>query len=207
MRMDEKSRERLAAEFARTGRALFEGGLNNSHSGNLSVRLDDRLVITRRGAMLGELASGDLVSVSLRESDGSTEAASTEFKVHRAIYEATDAQAVVHSHPRTATALSLLGRDIVPVDLEGRFYFRRVPVIDSREPAGSEELGRELSLWLRDFPIIVVRGHGAFAVGRSLEEGLRFSHTLEWSSDIISRCIGIGVPLDELLKKMEHGED
>ena len=178
MRMEGESWERLAAEFARIGRILFQGGLNNSHSGNLSVRLGDKLVITRRGAMLGGLSPDDLVPGGLKRDDSGIALASTEVKVHRAIYLSTSALAVVHTHPRSATALSLNGDSIVPVDVEGRYYFKRVPVFTAGKAIGSEEL----------------------------EKGLQISHSLEWSCDILLRCLAMGLSPEALMGDDMHGE-
>ncbi len=205
-KMEGESWDRLVEEFALAGSTLFAAGLNNSHSGNLSVRLGGRLVITRRGSMLGRLSTEDLVSVGLDEDDSGIALASTEVNVHRSIYRSTSALAVVHTHPRSATALSLSGRDIVPVDVEGRYYFKRVPVLGVKRAIGSEELESELPVLLKDFPIVVVKGHGAFAVGGSLEEGLQISHSLEWSCDIILRCAALGLSVKDLLSDEKHGD-
>ncbi|MCJ7498951.1 class II aldolase/adducin family protein [bacterium] len=206
MRKEGESFKRLIEEFNRVGRILFTGGLNNSHSGNLSVRLGDRVVITRRGAMLGELAADDLVDVGLIEDDSGIALASTEVKVHRAIFAATSHLAIVHAHPRTATALSM-GRDfLVPVDDEGRYYFKRIPVLAVRASIGSDDLERELPAMLKDYPIVMVRGHGAFAVGGNLEEGLQITHALEWSCDILLRCLALGMTEEDLMGDRTHGE-
>ena len=196
---------RLENEFSRVGRILFQGGLNNSHSGNMSVRLGDRVVITRRGAMLGELAGEDLVQVGLTEDDSGIALASTEVGVHRAIYAATSHLAIVHTHPRTATALAMTRDHLVPVDDEGRYYFKRVPVLSVGRSIGSVELEKELPALLKDFPIVMVRGHGAFAVGGNLEEGLQITHALEWSCDILARCLALGMDEDELVGDRTHG--
>lgn len=206
MKMEGESWERLVEEFAGVGRTLFAAGLNNSHSGNLSVRLGDSIVITRRGAMLAELTSQDLIAVGLKHDDSGIALASTEVKVHRGIYESTSALAIVHTHPRSAIALSLEGGDIVPVDVEGRYYFKRIPVLEVEQAIGSRELEKELPDLLKDFPIVIVKGHGAFAVGGNLEEGLQISHAMEWSCDIILRCRALGISTEELLAKEDHGE-
>jgi len=206
MKMEGESWERLVEEFAGVGSILFAAGLNNSHSGNLSVRVGDNVIITRRGAMLAEITSQDLIAVGLEHDDSGIALASTEVNVHRSIYESTSALAIVHTHPRSAITLSLEGKDIVPVDVEGRYYFKRVPVLEVAQAIGSKELEKELPELLKDFPIVIVKGHGAFAVGGNLEEGLQISHAMEWSCDIILRCRALGLSVDELLAKEEHGD-
>ncbi len=206
MRKEGESFKRLVEEFSRIGRVLFEGGLNNSHSGNMSVRLGDRVVITRRGAMLGELTADDLVDVGLAEDDSGIALASTEVKVHRAIFAATSHLAIVHTHPRTAIALSMDRDFLVPIDEEGRYYFKRIPVLAVKTSIGSDDLERELPAMLKDFPIVMVRGHGAFAVGGNLEEGLQITHALEWSCDILLRCLALGMNEEDLIGDRTHDE-
>jgi L-fuculose-phosphate aldolase len=206
MRKEGESFKRLVEEFARVGRILFDGGLNNSHSGNMSVRLGDKVVITRRGAMLGELAADDLVDVGLAEDDSGIALASTEVKVHRAVYAATSHLAIVHTHPRTAIALSMDRDFLVPIDEEGRYYFKRIPVLNVKTSIGSDELETELPILIKDYPIVMVRGHGAFAVGGTLEEGLQVTHALEWSCDILLRCLTLGMKEEDLIGDRTHGK-
>ena len=48
-------------EFRQIGRLLWESGLVSSHGGNLSVRHDDLVTITRTGCPLGSIEEDDLV--------------------------------------------------------------------------------------------------------------------------------------------------
>ncbi len=172
-------------QFRDIGRDLFLAGLITSHGGNMSVRLGDRIVITRRGAMLGRLGPEDLVETGLERDDAMVTLASTELVVHRAIYRATSALAVVHTHPAHATALSLVGDAVVPVDSEGSYLLRRVPVVSAADTVGSDAAARLLPAALRDHRIALLRGHGAFAVGELLEEAYMVSSTLEASAHIL----------------------
>ncbi|GAB4275542.1 MAG: fuculose-1-phosphate aldolase [Deferrisomatales bacterium] len=180
--------------FRDIGRDLFVAGLITSHGGNMSVRLGDRIVITRRGAMLGRLGPEDLVETGLERDDAMVTLASTELVVHRAIYRATSALAVVHTHPIHATALSLLEEAIVPVDSEGSYLLHRVPVVAAAKTVGSREVAQVLPPALRDHKIALLRGHGAFAVGELLEEAYMVSSTLEASARILClvRSLGAG---------------
>jgi L-fuculose-phosphate aldolase len=172
----------------------------------MSVRLGDRVLITCRGSMLGSLTEADLIDVGLNENDSGIALASTEVKVHRAVYAATSHLAIVHSHPRTATALSMGREYIVPMDEEGRYYFKRIPVLGVQAAIGSVELEEKLPSLLKDFPVVMVRGHGAFAAGGNLEEGLQFTHSLEWSCEILMRCLAFGMSEKELLGDRTYGE-
>lgn len=150
-------------DFLEFGRDIFLRGLISSHAGNMSVKVRNKIYITRRGSMLGRLKPEDIIAVDHEDLDDPNMAkASTEYVVHRAIYSATDAKAIVHTHPPYATLLSFEG-EIVPVDAEGLYYFSRIPVACPKRPIGSEESAELVSEVLKDNRIVLVRGHGSFA--------------------------------------------
>ncbi|AVX20474.1 L-fuculose-phosphate aldolase [Carboxydocella sporoproducens DSM 16521] len=170
--------------FQLVGRDLFQSGLNNSHSGNLSIRQGDRIIITRRGAMLGHLTERDLIETGLEKNDCHITLASTEIRVHRAIYRNTAALAIVHAHPVFATTLSLLEDEIIPVDSEGAYLLHKIPVLSVEHTVGSQEVEQKLPDLLKEYKIVMVRGHGSFAIGQLLEEAYQLTASLEHSCKI-----------------------
>ncbi|MDD3654470.1 MAG: aldolase [Desulfotomaculaceae bacterium] len=169
----------MLEEFRKYGRDLFLAGLNSSHSGNLSVRFGDRIIITRRGAMLGQLGKEELIETGLAKNDSNIILASTEIRVHRAIYKNTAALAIVHAHPVHAIALSLIEDEIIPVDSEGSYLLHKIPVLSAEHTIGSQELEHKLPQLLKEYKIVMVRGHGSFAVGPVLEEAYQWTSSLE----------------------------
>jgi len=174
----------MLKDFQKFGRDLFLAGLNSSHSGNLSVRCGDRVIITRRGAMLGHLEGRDLIETGLEKNDSNIILASTEIRVHRAIYKGTTALAIVHAHPVHAIALSLLEDEIIPLDSEGAYLLHKVPVLSAEHTIGSKELEEKLPALLKEYKIVMIRGHGSFAVGQVLEEAYQWTSCLEHSCRI-----------------------
>ncbi|MDD4168787.1 MAG: aldolase [Desulfotomaculaceae bacterium] len=169
----------MLEEFKKFGRDLFLAGLNNSHSGNLSVHLGDRIIITRRRAMLGHLEEGDLIETGLTKNDSKITLASTEIGVHQAIYNNTAALAIVHAHPVHAIALSLIEDEIFPIDSEGSYLLHKIPVLSAEHTIGSQEIEQKLPPLLKENKIVMVRGHGSFAVGSVLEEAYQWTTSLE----------------------------
>ncbi len=165
--------------FQRVGQDLFLSSLNNSHSGNLSVRLGDRVVITRRGSMLAQLETQHLIETGLYKNDSNTALASRELEIHRAIYKGNNALAIVHAHPVYATALSLIEDEIIPVDAEGEYLLQKIPVLSVEHTIGSQEVVAKLPELLKEYKIVMVRGHGSFAVGQLLEEAYQWTSSLE----------------------------
>jgi L-fuculose-phosphate aldolase len=186
----------MLEEFQRIGRDLFLSGLVSSHGGNMSVRQGDRLVITRRGLQLGQITTEDIVETGLYEDDSNIMLASSETPVHRAIYLNTAALAVVHAHTKAAIALSLLEDEIVPIDNEGSYLLHKVPVVSSELASGSS-IADLVAASLKQYKIIMVRGHGCFATGQLLEEAYQWVSCLEESSQILYYCRTLGGQIKE----------
>src|SRR5579859_3118566 len=86
----------LRAEMIEYSRFLVESDLLEFKGGNLSVRVGENdMLITRRSAAKGAPTNEDIVRTSLVEEDANASAASSAMEIHRAIYLATDARAVV----------------------------------------------------------------------------------------------------------------
>jgi L-fuculose-phosphate aldolase len=187
-------------QFRRIGRDLFAAGLVSSHGGNMSVRQGDRILITRRGSMLAHLDERDVIDIGLDENDANVTLASTEIIVHRAVYQATSALAIVHTHPPYAIAQSLLKDEIVPVDSEGSYLLHKVPVVEAQLTAGSAEVAELLPRWLKEYDLVMLRGHGPFAIGHLLEEAYQLTSVLEMACRILTISEGMGGDVKEYRK-------
>ncbi len=175
----------ILSQFQTVGHDLFTGGLISSHTGNLSIRLGERIIITRRDSKLGCLDEHDLIETGIRKNDRSTPLASTELAVHRAIYKETSASAIVHVHSPHAIALSLVETEIVPSSAEGLSVVGRVPVLGWHMKVGEEELADVIAQALKRHRIVTVHGHGSFAIGQLLEEAHSYTTILEESCRVI----------------------
>jgi L-fuculose-phosphate aldolase len=195
--------ERVIQQFQEIGRDLYVAGLVSSHGGNISMRLGDRVVIKRRGAMLGRLRPHDLVETGIERNDSGVALASTELLVHRAIYQQTPGLAIVHCHPRTAIALSLSRQEIVPIDNEASYLLKKVPVIAEEFASGTPEMAAALAGALAQYKIVMLRGHGSFSIGQTLDEAFFWSSVLEEACQIMLWARLIGEPFIEYRKMSE----
>ena len=195
--------ERIYEQFREIGRDLYVAGMISSHGGNISVRLGDRVVIKRRGAMLGQLKPHDLIETGLDKNDSGVTMASTELLAHRMIYQKTPALAIVHCHPRTAIAFSLSRDAIVPIDNEASYLLKKVPVIYEEFASGTPEMANNLAAVLQSYKIVMLRGHGSFATGQTLDEAFHWSSTLEESCQIALYAKLINEPFIEYRKNSE----
>jgi L-fuculose-phosphate aldolase len=175
----------LLNQFQSIGHLLFSRGLVSSQTGNLSVRMGDRIIITRRGCNLGALQEKDLIETGIVRNDRSTPRATSEISIHRAIYHQTQAKAIVHAHSAHVTALSIIQRVIDSEHLEDCCELGPVPVI-GWDPEVEKALMPELIAEnLKDNRIIAVHGHGSFAVGQLLEEAYNCTTGLEEAAEIL----------------------
>jgi L-fuculose-phosphate aldolase len=194
---------RIYEMFRDIGRDLFVSNMISSHGGNLSIRLGDRVVIKRRGAMLGNLKPHDLIETGIEKNDSGVALASTELLVHRTIYMKTPALAVCHCHPRTAIAFSLSRDELVPIDNEASYLLKRIPVVTEEFPSGTPEMANKVADALVNYKIIMLRGHGSFATGQTLDEAFHWSSTLEESCQIELAVRQINEPFIEYRKMSE----
>ncbi|MDH7491002.1 MAG: aldolase [Methanolinea sp.] len=168
-----------ALEFESIGKRLCQERLVSANFGNMSVRRDEGFLITRTGSFLDN--PGEPVFVPL-EGDVPREA-SSEFRLHREVYRRTGHDAVVHAHPVHAVALSL-GRDhVITLDSEGQMFAPKIPVVGGAP--GSMEMADNVAGALAGGNLVIVRGHGTFAAGKSLEEAYILTSLAEHSCRVI----------------------
>ncbi len=186
----------IVTQFQIVGRDLFARGLVSSHAGSLSIRLGDRIIITRRGSMMNCLQDSDLIETGVSRNNRFTPLASPELPVHRSIYKQTQALAIVHAHPPHSTALSIIGSEIAPINTEYQCILGKVPVVGFKPESNVKDLASEIAGALKaQQRIVMVRGHGSFAIGQLLEEAYSFTSVLEESSHVIW-----------LLKSLQYGQ-
>lgn len=153
-----------AGDFERIGKRLFAEHLAGGNFGNLSVRKGDGFYIKRSGAYLDTATEPVFVPFSGAVTPG----ASSEFRVHREVYKKTAHCAIVHAHPPAAVALSLLRDEVHPEDSEGKMFCPVIMVVGG-EP-GSQEIADSVSDAMSRSNLVIARGHGTFAAGKTLDE-------------------------------------
>ena len=169
----------LDQEFERIGKRLFQEGLVGANFGNMSVRGEDGLYITRTGAYLDARE----MPVFVPEGGDAPREASSEYRVHRAVYRETPHAAIVHAHPVHAVAASLDADLIRPADSEGGMLCPTIPVVTGSP--GTDEIAENVAAALRDGHIVIVRGHGTFAAGRTMDEAYIYTSIAEYACRIL----------------------
>src|SRR5579864_8490508 len=115
----ELEEERMKDELITASRYLLQLDLAEFRGGNLSMRVGDDVLITRRRSTKAVPSHEDIIRTSLLTDDETASLASSALEVHRAIYLRTDAKVVVHAHPQMLGTLSFFMDSIKPVDENG----------------------------------------------------------------------------------------
>jgi L-fuculose-phosphate aldolase len=178
-------------------RWLRKHGNNDSHSGNASLREGNRIWVTPTGACADTLTADELVACPVVGPCG--KGASLDGPLHQLVYQHNpQARAVLHSHGPYTVATTLNGKDFVPLDFEGQYYFPKVPVITIGYDRYVEESPAAVAVVLARHPIMVVRGHGVYAWGETLNLAYKWTCSLELSAKtaVLARQSGtiLGMP-------------
>jgi len=163
-------------EILSFGKKMVAQKLTYAGMGNISKRVGKEIIISRRGSMLDEL-EGNLIAFRIDEQPDKE--ASSDTPIHREIYKKTDAKSVLHGHAPYAVALSLIekGNSIKPLDFESAVVLNEIPLIDSKED--KEALAKDVAAALTKNRGCIVRGHGPYTKGKTVEEAFTIVAIIE----------------------------
>jgi ribulose-5-phosphate 4-epimerase/fuculose-1-phosphate aldolase/sugar/nucleoside kinase (ribokinase family) len=202
--MYRKVTDELAAarsELVSYGRRLLADGLSVGSAGNLSVRVSEALVaITPSGVPYRELTAADicLVAPSDAQLDGARNAtpprtASSETPMHLAIYAATNARAIVHTHSPEVIALSAARTELPAIHYAITALGGPVRVAPYTR-FGSTRLAEAAVEALADRTAVILRNHGAVAYGDDLAQAYHRALLLEWLACTYRLALAYGEP-------------
>ncbi|MCS7262499.1 MAG: methylthioribulose 1-phosphate dehydratase [Aquificaceae bacterium] len=180
------------AELIEVGRRLHLRGWLPASSGNLSAKLGEgRVLITASGVHKGHLTCEDFVVVDWqgRQVEGSGKP-SAETLLHLAVYRSLpQVGSVLHVHSVSSTLLSRLAQG--DVKLENYELLKafgigtheacvRVPVFENSQDM--RELSQQVEQRLKQEQVygFLLRSHGLYAWGRSVEEAYMRLEALEF---------------------------
>jgi len=223
--MNEKQETNAIYEnFRRIGDAIRRVNGNNTHSGNLSaIDPEDpgRFFTTASGSQIGSLVPRDIVPIRFKEVSWGDGRASTESNIHRRVLSLPGANACIHCHHILSTVMSFDNRDcqlflkylgddtdgnqefiFQPVDIHGASIIGAVKTGTYRQPVGSIEMENRIPRYLRDSPLTLVKGHGPFTRGASLDECLLHLSVFESSATLALNLTRRGIQLNPVQNKI-----
>ncbi|MFP3874351.1 MAG: class II aldolase/adducin family protein [Thiohalophilus sp.] len=160
---------------------LRQYGINDSHSGNASVREGNTIWLTPTGACADTLEANQLIACDIDGTLG--DGASLDARLHVMVYQKNErTRAVLHGHGAHTVALTLNGKDFTPPDFEGHYYFGTVPVLSIAYENYLAEAPEQVSDVLARHKITVVRGHGVYAQAETINLAYKWNCSLELSA-------------------------
>ena len=184
---------------------LLDDGLAVGSAGNLSVRAGRVVVITPSGIGYHRLRAEDICLVGADGTELDTpRTPSSETPMHLAIYAATGAMAVVHTHSAEVIALSA-ARDELPA-IHYAITGLGGPVRVARYVRfGSEGLAAAAVEAMAGRSAAILQNHGAITCGRSLTEAYDRALLLEWLARTYRLALSYG-PEPRILSDAELAE-
>jgi L-fuculose-phosphate aldolase len=181
-------------QLVRYGALLVADGLAVGAAGNLSVRVGDLIAITPSGIGYDELSPSDICVVTLSgEEVEATEAPSTELPMHLAVYAATGARAIAHTHSAEVVALSATCSELPAVHYAITNLGGPVRVA-SYVRFGSAGLADAAVTALAERQAAILQNHGAICYGATLAAAYDRALLLEWLARVYRLARGYGEP-------------
>lgn len=195
--LDKQSTEQVEAlrrELCEYGRRAAALGLVIGTSGNLSAREGDLVVVTPSGVALDRLSPEDCPVIDLRgRVVAGTRKPSSETPMHLALYEATGARAVVHTHSVFATVVATTMTELPPIHYNTLLLGGAVRVAPYAT-YGTPELARNVIAAIEGRQAALMANHGAVTIGGGLEQAFEATRLLEWLCEVYVRALGVGRP-------------
>ena len=183
-------RERLVSYCNR----LLDDRLAVGSAGNMSVRVGDEVLITPSGIPYRDMNAEDICLIGMDGTvRGGVTEPSSETPMHLAVYAATRARAVVHTHSAEVIALSAVCDELPaihsaipglggPVRVAGYTRF------------GSDDLAAAAAAALDGRSAAILQNHGAICYGASLGEAYDRALLLEWLAQVHRLACSRGKP-------------
>ena len=196
------SDSRVREDIAAFGQLLTGLGLAHGATGNISVRLDEGLLVTPTNSRLGRLDPARIARLDREGRHIGGDPPSKEAFLHQCVYEMRpDARAIVHLHSTHSVAISCLAGlnedDVLP-PLTAYYVMRvgRLPLVPYFPP-GDTRLAAAVRQVAADHAAVLLANHGPVVAGKSLDAAVGAIEELEVTARLFLLLHGHGIrPLD-----------
>ena len=187
--------EQARAALVRYGQRMTADRLVIGSAGNISVRIGDQIVMTPTGVNYDQVTAE---SVNVLDLDGTilagTGQRSSEWPMHRKIYDLTPASAVVHTHSVFSVAVGTVCDEIPAVHYSVLSLGGPTVRVAAYTTFGSDGLAANVAAALDDRFAALLQNHGMIAYGSSLGEAYERAQLVEWLAEVYWRARLAGTP-------------
>jgi L-fuculose-phosphate aldolase len=179
------------------GRRIWQRGYVAANDGNITVRLNDKEILTTpTGVSKGFMTQDMIIKLDM---DGkiltpnSNYRPSSEVKMHLEVYQQReDIKAVIHTHPPHCTSFAVAG---IPLDKcvlpEAVITLGAVPIAPYGTPS-TKEIPDSIKPHIQNSDAVLLANHGALTLGVDLLTAYHRTETLEHTAYITFLSIQLG---------------
>ena len=181
--------QELREKIAAYARSLFDRGYTVGGSGNISVRLQESVLLTPTNSSFGWLKPDKISEIDFKGNHLHGDKPSKEAFLHLSIYKAREKDnAIVHLHSTYAVALSCL-KDVDPLDMLPPitpYFVMRIGRLARApyHPPGDQKLAKVVGELAVKHRAILMAHHGPIVAGKDLETAVYSSEELEESAKL-----------------------
>lgn len=178
-------------------------------AGNVSVRVNDHVVITPSSIHYTEMSSDDMVVLDMNGNviEGNKNP-SIEYKMHLELYNTRDdAKVVIHTHSLYACAMAVLNEPLPPIIDETVPKLGSEIRVSKYAMPGTKELGMNVREAMEDRSAALIGNHGAVCIAKTLKESLHLARLLERICKIYMIAKQTGTPTQLPEEVVEDEQD
>ena len=181
--------EKLREEVLKANMALIENNLVMWTSGNASARDPETgyVIIKPSGVPFKELTKENLVIVDIEGNiiEGNL-SPSVDTSSHLYVYKhRRDINGIVHTHSPYATSFAIRGEPLeIYTTTSAAVFGERINCSDFAV-IGEEEIGKQIVEKIGGNSAILIKNHGVFTIGKSLQEALKSAVVLEETAQVV----------------------
>jgi len=209
-----KTEENLREEIILIARKMNSCGINQGLSGNISIRLNNGILITPSSISYDDMNISDIFYIdftgniiknnkhSLKQKEGLSP--STEWRLHADILRnKTDISAILHCHSIYATAISCHQKNIPS------FHYMTAIAGGINIPCaeyatfGTEELSKNCLRALKDRFACLLANHGQVSTGKTLGQAFNLAKEVETLAQLYLEACKLGKPKNIRKKEMK----
>ncbi len=178
------SEQELREQMVMHGRSIYERGLTSGSSGNISVRIDNGILVTPTNCCLGRLDAKRISKVDPQGNLLSGDKPSKELFLHLAMYRSRPKdQSIVHLHSTYSVAVSCLANvdpdnAIPPITAYYVMRVGRLPLI-GYFPPGDQSLAAEVERVACASRAMLLANHGPVVSAMDLDSAVYAVEELE----------------------------
>ncbi len=183
------NKQKAKETIVKVTRELYHRNMINLFEGNVSMRFEDRYLITPSQADKETMTPEMIVEIDENGTVLNPECGtvpSSEYKMHLQAYRVRpDVNACIHNHSACATAFAVAGKPIRSrAFAEILELFQEIPLVPYGTP-GTVEISRGFEKYLPDHDAVLLENHGFLAVAPTMQKAFAICEAAEKTAQIL----------------------